>query len=495
MDEHPDLAPDNLFRYLPLHRVLICLPCQHAVQPSAVMRHLKEIHHLNHAQRKPFMEYASKFAIAGPQDVVPPDESHFPVPFLPVLNGLSCRFPGCEHLCVTTKRMRHHCLSVHQIAGREGLDWHPVKLQTFFKGNALRYFTNRSSAMPPADQPSASGSGNSSDTDLWSTRALSTPASEPTMFMTPLSPVSLSRSDSNLFHHYVNFTYLTFSSDPAVQRVFKEIVPRLAAGFPFLMHGILACSALHLAYGDPSNRPRYVIDALHHQELAIPEFRSTIMHVNDDNGESILAFAFMLVVCSLGTEEGDGGNLFLFPSGTGNDSHTIHLLRAGCSMLSPVWSKISEGPLAPLSKLWRDDLCVSIDLDTDPLLNSLFSVLPDGPSTMGFWSESVYRSAAILLVEAFEFARQRGAAFTVWDALNAWPLRVPSEYLDLLQANHPGALLLLAYYFLLLQTLKPLWFFETRVSQLLDGICLRLQGNSPDNVWQLFLEIRAKSSL
>jgi hypothetical protein len=114
---------------------------------------------------------------------------------------------------------------------------------------------------------------------------------------------------------------------------------------------------------------------------------------------------------------------------------------------------------------------------------------------MGFWSASVYRSAAILLAEAFEFARQRGAAFTVWDALNAWPLRVPSEYLYLLQANHPGALLLLAYYFLLLQTLKPSWFFESRVSHLLDGIGRRLQGNSPANIWRLFLEIRSKHSL
>lgn len=175
MDEHghahsialpsnTDFTSDNLFRYLPLHRVLICLPCQYAVQPSAVTRHLKEIHHLNHAQRRPFMEYASKFSLADPKDVVPPDESHFPVPFLPVLSGFACRFPVCEYLCVTTKRMRHHCVSVHQISGREGLDWYAAKLQTFFRGNALRYFTNRSSAMPPSDHSDVSCSEGNSDT-------------------------------------------------------------------------------------------------------------------------------------------------------------------------------------------------------------------------------------------------------------------------------------------------------------------------------------------
>lgn len=243
----------------------------------------------------------------------------------------------------------------------------------------------------------------------------------------PSSPVSLSRADSNPFYHYVNFTYLTLSSDPEVEQVFKVTVPQLAAEFPFLMHGILACSALHLAYGDPSHRPQYVIDALRHQELAMPEFRSTIMRVNEYNSEAILAFAFVLVVCALGMEEEEGeegGNLFLFLTGTGpggqqrsNNSHAIHLLRGGCSMLCSVWSKISEGPLAPLAELWQDDLGVSVNLDTNPLLHSLFCVLPDRSSTImgarpvAFWSDgemSVYRSAAIQLAEAFEFAHQRG---------------------------------------------------------------------------------------
>jgi hypothetical protein len=50
-------TPEELFHYLPLHRVLICLPCRYAVQPRAVTRHLTEIHHLNHTQRKPFIDF------------------------------------------------------------------------------------------------------------------------------------------------------------------------------------------------------------------------------------------------------------------------------------------------------------------------------------------------------------------------------------------------------------------------------------------------------
>lgn len=53
----------------------------------------------------------------------------------------------------------------------------------------------------------------------------------------------------------------------------QSICPPDRSRLSFLMHGILACSALHLAYLDPSRRPKYVVEALGHQDRAIPGFR------------------------------------------------------------------------------------------------------------------------------------------------------------------------------------------------------------------------------
>jgi hypothetical protein len=137
------MEPSQLLHYLPTYRVLICLRCNYAIQPGAVARHLKEIHHLRHLSRRPFVDYASGFKLSQPSDAVLPDETQFPVPLLPVQNGLACSFAGCAHLCVTAKRMKQHWMSVHHISASElGDFWHPVPLQTFFRGNALRYFTN-----------------------------------------------------------------------------------------------------------------------------------------------------------------------------------------------------------------------------------------------------------------------------------------------------------------------------------------------------------------
>ncbi len=90
------------------------------------------------------MEYVSKFDIAEPQDVIQAKIRQFPVPLLPVQDGLLCLHEGCLHLCASVKRMKTHWLSSHGLSGQPGSDWCSVPLQTFFRGNLLRYFTDMS---------------------------------------------------------------------------------------------------------------------------------------------------------------------------------------------------------------------------------------------------------------------------------------------------------------------------------------------------------------
>ncbi|KAL4973594.1 hypothetical protein BDW66DRAFT_153636 [Aspergillus desertorum] len=493
-------SPPQLFLYLPDHLVLLCVSCGYALQPHGIPRHLKEIHRLHHSQRQAYLDYASQFPLAEPQNVILPDASQFPVPFLPVIDGLKCNVLGCGHLCATAKRMKAHYASAHHTRPSDGerCYWERVKLQTFFRGNALRYF---------------SGAGY----DTW------TPTS------TSSGSLELNPADSILFTHYVTTTSLTIADalDASHTHAFRVIVPQLALSGqnPFLLHGLLAISALHLAHSDPSpnpGRPKYAIQALHHQDFAFPHFQQALLRVDETNCEAILVFAFVLVVCSLAMEgdcdgdcdgnsdsDGSNGKLFLFPSNplernpdaeTGNsnkhaNAHAIHLLRSGCSMLCTVWPKLEHGPLAPLAHLWREDLGVSTQSESSIRFNtfrhSLF--LTVSPSAQSDYELNILNLSTAALALAFAFVEQRGSKFTIWDALNAWPLRVPSGYLDLVQENHPGALLLLAHYSLLLRNLNQAWFFRRHVESLLDRIGEKLHGSGrcTAEIWKGFLDIQS----
>lgn len=143
------LSPGELLPYLPQYGVVVCTTCQYAVQPGGISRHLKEIHHILRSQRRPFMKYIEGLDLRPIKDVISIDVLDFPVPLLPVFDGLECR--TCKHLCLSEKRMKSHMISVHGHAAHPFMDWHSVPIQTFFRGNLLRYFTTpaKSKPVPP----------------------------------------------------------------------------------------------------------------------------------------------------------------------------------------------------------------------------------------------------------------------------------------------------------------------------------------------------------
>lgn len=137
------ISPQDLLLYNSTHRVVICTTCEYAIQPAAIARHLKEIHAIHRHHRRPYTEYADSLDLCDPSELLHgPFTGDFPVPGLPAISGLQCLSPGCGHLCATAKRMQSHWVSIHHAPGCAALDWQQVPLQTFFKGNLLRYFTH-----------------------------------------------------------------------------------------------------------------------------------------------------------------------------------------------------------------------------------------------------------------------------------------------------------------------------------------------------------------
>lgn len=144
-----DPEPAELLQYLPLYRVVVCTSCEYAVQPNAIGRHLKDIHQIYRSRRRPFMQYVSSLGLDQPEVVIGSKIHEFPVPGLPVQDGVRCESQGCSFLCGSEKRMKCHWSSAHGRAAQEHIHWRPVPLQTFFRGNLLRYFTATASTVSP----------------------------------------------------------------------------------------------------------------------------------------------------------------------------------------------------------------------------------------------------------------------------------------------------------------------------------------------------------
>ncbi|KAK3073969.1 hypothetical protein LTR53_003973 [Teratosphaeriaceae sp. CCFEE 6253] len=104
-----EIEPRELLRYLPSHRVILCIPCTSCVLPNALARHLKDIQRLSQVQRQPYLDTACSLDLAEQHAIFYPDPDCSPVvPELPIFNGLACNAESCPHLCVTEKRMQAH---------------------------------------------------------------------------------------------------------------------------------------------------------------------------------------------------------------------------------------------------------------------------------------------------------------------------------------------------------------------------------------------------
>jgi hypothetical protein len=241
------------------------------------------------------------------------------------------------------------------------------------------------------------------------------------------------------------------------------------------MHGILACAGLHLAYLNPSHERKYTIRASTHQDVAMPLFRAAIAKVDDDSCDAVLLFTHLLVIYTWATEKQDERLLLVEADGQDIFPAWLYFLRSGCSLLCKVWDRIETGPVKALAKAW--DIPIPERNSKTDLVIHLLSVIPDQTSSDAWPMEEcqIYHDAAVQLGTAFS-SIPLSEAYTTWDAMRIWPMYISVEFCALLKSSHPGALILLAHYCLLLQRVQLHWYFEGRATRLLSTILDRLDA-------------------
>ena len=128
--------------------------------PQALDRHLKSIHYLSRAERKPYVDKARRLGLANLQNVIYPEPGSNPISGLPTSNGYARDFEACGYPSVTAKRMQAHWRTAHpQARGVEGFRCRSVGLQTFFRGSSLQYFIVGDSATDCRSQEVDAGNG------------------------------------------------------------------------------------------------------------------------------------------------------------------------------------------------------------------------------------------------------------------------------------------------------------------------------------------------
>ncbi|KAM5448573.1 hypothetical protein MaudCBS49596_005368 [Microsporum audouinii] len=304
--------------------------------------------------------------------------------------------------------------------------------------------------------------------------------------------------DLELLHHYTTFTYKTLPSGAAGahHELWQIQVVRLGFEHEFLLRGILAVSALHLASLNPARQEELALRASAHQSIAVQFFHQALNSVDPHNCVAIFAFSCIVVALTFATprppQVGAG-------VGTGIDTDSriqkeifdwFYMVRGCNSVVQTQWEPLSQSFLAPLLKKGMihetaaaHDVCDadkvaelfqlcagapgdrSTDVGTPEITDSSAGRARDREASTAYtWAihelVNTYTQVSVLM--------KRGQDFV--PAIFVWPIAIPQHFLVLLSEQRPEALVILAYYAALLQRVDDQWYMRGWANYLVNSI-------------------------
>lgn len=278
--------------------------------------------------------------------------------------------------------------------------------------------------------------------------------------------------DMVLWHHFATVTAATIAGP------WEKELPLQALNCDFLMHGLLATAALHLAYLHPERRDRFNYQSAHHQDLALGPFRHVISEINLENCHQVFAFSMLLIVFNYASFRSPE-YLLPFSAVTGYKglSNWLVCLRGCYSIRQQARSHVLTGPLGFLVP--QEDWMTAIPPSDAPpskddqslqyMVDNLFD-LPYVKISTSIEALDAYTDALIRLRQLLYASSRTTDLFSRRGISSAWPATISETFLWLLNEHKPPALLIMGHYCLLLKKCEAYWDMEHRAHDLFQAV-------------------------
>ncbi|KAF4973872.1 hypothetical protein FZEAL_9172 [Fusarium zealandicum] len=249
-----------------------------------------------------------------------------------------------------------------------------------------------------------------------------------------------------LLHHYDTAVCAILAEDEATVEVWKKIVPEAAFSHEFLMHGLLALSALHYAQSHPSQRREYGLISSHYQSLALQIFATKLQDISEDNFEPyffLATFIFILSMRSISDRQDSQS-----PADPSDISQSFMLLQGIKSIceFKPIETWSRDGPLAPLMER-EEPTPVNHTGAFQTRMDRLYTLARDLSPTFSAINE---QSSCLLAIESLRTTQANciaadtpsSRARRIW----LWPVSLTHYFIELISQKHHVALIILAHY-------------------------------------------------
>ncbi|RHZ65391.1 hypothetical protein CDV55_100377 [Aspergillus turcosus] len=257
-----------------------------------------------------------------------------------------------------------------------------------------------------------------------------------------------------LMHKFSTETYLSLSNKPQDYHVWQMVIPRKALEHDFLLNGVLAVAALHIASTlKPPDALTYIDTALEYHNRAFAPYRQAIDNLTPMNCDAVFAHSVLTTVIGIAlprlTAERDES------SGITENVVVVFELLQGVSKIF----KISRPWLTMqlfTSQDESDKVTTSkLDSETERALDRLAALNDDIVATVDPEQYRIVKEAISHLRECFtRYSTSRDAASVL-----RWLAVASKEFAHALRCRKPFPLMVLMYWGVLLGELDGTWWW------------------------------------
>ncbi|RDL38261.1 uncharacterized protein BP5553_02601 [Venustampulla echinocandica] len=284
-------------------------------------------------------------------------------------------------------------------------------------------------------------------------------------------PVGLNMIDLELLHNFSVSTCLTLHNDPALKTLWKVNVPQLGISNDFVMRGILAVSALHMAHFLPEKREFYLSQAFNQHQSGLRTATSILPNVTEENCSALYVFSALTLFFSLaGPRDSDQ---LLGSAGDTGISDWLSLLQGAHSILTTALDALVKGPLGPMFEAgrrrdaMRENYALAFPPEQDPLQELRHFLNSSGVDERTFHT---CHAAIEELRKSFAAIYKQGSQDREPSDIFIWLFRVHGEFLGLVRGHSQEALAIFGHFCVLLKLMDYRWWMEGSALQLLSKV-------------------------
>jgi hypothetical protein len=285
--------------------------------------------------------------------------------------------------------------------------------------------------------------------------------------------------DLELMHNYSHKTSRTrLGASIRLQHLWQDHIPELATKHTFLMHGLLALSALHLATMRPAQVNKYASLCDKHQASALASYRQILTHITDDVAEALFALSTILSISSLARATLKASQMEAAPHiSVESICELLYLTRGVREVKEATGERVSRGPFSIV--LQGHELTADVQVNLSPKISSVFREL-DMMVHVNCADQEQRRSCSEAVTHLRDVFEGTLGKYHINDLemgqVWRWTAMLSYDFIKMVQAHFPPALVITAYFTVAAMMLREQWFISNWGSLAFGGIRIALKG-------------------